>query len=157
MDEISESFLGTHKIKLLEGFTDEEVNEFLSFGIPMEFQVHDTIITENQFDTFIYIVVDGRVSIWRKNIPLLDAKKGESFNTTTILLQRPTTISVIAEATTRIIKIKRSEVLKFFSMKPERLFKRFTLNMITILLKKVEVYEERMMDYYLELHHAKDA
>jgi len=152
MSEISEDFFGNQKIRLLEGFSDEEVKEFLSFGIPMEFHLHDTIIIEGQDDRCVYLILDGEVSIWKKNIQIFTSKKGDVFNFTTIFFPKANLVKVMAEAHTKIIKIKRREVLKFFSLKPERLFKIFMINAVSILLKRVDGYQDLLVNEYIQTH-----
>jgi len=150
MAEYIENLVETTKIKLLDGFSDEEKSEFLSLGTVREYHLHDTIITEDQDDKNIYLVTDGEVSIWRKNVPIFKLKKGDVFNETKIFFPKPNTFTVTAEKLTIIMKFRRREILTFFSLKPERLFKILTLNIISILARKLEAYEEKLISHYYQ-------
>jgi len=138
------------KIKLLDGFSDEERSEFLSLGTVREYNLQETIISEEQDDMNIYLVTDGEVFVWRKNVPMLKYKKGDIFNETKVFFPKPNAFTVTAEKRTTIMKFSRREILTFFSLKPERLFKIFTLNIISILARKLEAYEEKLISHYYQ-------
>jgi len=150
MEESTDAIVDDKKIKLLDGFPDEEKMEFLSFGTVREYHLHDTIITEGQDDKNIYLVMDGEVSIWRRNVPIFKLKKGDVFNEAKIFFPKPNTFTVTAEKRTTIMKFRRREILTFFSLKPERLFKIFTLNVISILARKLEEHEEKLIGHYYQ-------
>lgn len=150
MVENPENLIVNKKIKLLDGLSIEERMEFLSFGTVREYYLHDKIIIENQDDMNIYLVMDGEVSVWRKNIPIFELRKGDVFNETKIFSPKPNSVTVVAEKRTTIMKIGRKEVLNYFSLKPERLFKIFVLNIVSILSRKLENYEEKLVSHYYQ-------
>lgn len=153
MVENPENLIVNKKIKLLDGFTNEEKLEFLSIGAIRDFYLHDKIITETEEDLNIYIVMDGEVSIWRKNVPLFQLKPGDVFNEIKIFLPKPNNLTVIAESKALIMRFARKEILNYFQLKPERLFKIFTLNIISILYKKIDIHEEKLINQYLQFRY----
>jgi len=58
MVENPENLITNKKIKLLDGLSVEERMEFLSFGTVREYYLHDKIITENQDDMNIYLIMN---------------------------------------------------------------------------------------------------
>ena len=151
MIDSPEKLIENKNIKLLDGFSIEERLELLSFGTVEEFYLNDQIISELQDDMNIYIVLDGEVSLWRKNIPILRLKQGDIFNEKKIFSPNaPNKLTIVAERRTKVMKIGRKEFLNFFSLKPERLFKVFVLNIIAILSHKSEEYEEKLVGVYFQ-------
>jgi len=148
MKEIPENLFQNQRIKLLDGFSVQDRIEFLSFGKVVEFNLHDKIILEYEDDSYIYLIMNGEVSIWKKDVPVFALKAGDVFNEIKIFLPKPNNITVIAEDKTTVIKFKRNEILNYFHLKPERLFKIFTLNIISILFKKIEGYEESLINVF---------
>ena len=153
MVENPENILQNKKIKLLEGFSDEERREFLTCGAIREFYLHDKIISENEDDAHIYLILDGDVSVWRKDVRIFKLKSGDVFNEIKIFNPKPNNITVLAESNCMIFRFTRNDVLNYFKLKPERLFKIFMLNIVTILLKKIEGYEDRLIDYNLQFRY----
>lgn len=137
-------------IRLLHGFSNDECREFLSLGIIKEYGHNDVIVAENEEDINIYLIVEGEASLWRKNVPILEFQKGEVLNEVKIYSPRSNNFSVIAEQQTVIMKFSRNDILLYFSFKPERLFKIFTLNVISILLKNIENYEDQLISFYYQ-------
>jgi len=149
----SEYLIKNKKIKLLDRFSADDRIEFLSFGTVKEFNLQETIITEKHDDVNIYLILEGEVSVWRKNLPIFRLKSGEVFNESKIFYPRTTnTVTVVSEKQTLMFIIGRKEVLNYFSLKPERLFKIFTLNIVSILSKKLEGFEEKIVDLHVLSH-----
>jgi len=149
----SEYLIKNKKIKLLDRFSADDRIEFLSFGTLKEFNLQETIITEKHDDVNIYLILEGEVSVWRKNLPIFRLKSGEVFNESKIFYPRTTnTVTVVSEKQTLMFIIGRKEVLNYFSLKPERLFKIFTLNIVSILSKKLEGFEEKIVDLHVLSH-----
>ena len=138
------------RIKLLDGFSVEERMEFLAAGKIREFFLHDIITSENQEDMKLYLILDGEVSIWRKNVPIKNLKSGDVFNEIKIFFPRSNGITVRAEKHSSLLRFERSEIFDYFNIKPERLFKIFTLNTFSILIKKLDYYEEKLIHHYFE-------
>ncbi|MFC1492850.1 Crp/Fnr family transcriptional regulator [candidate division KSB1 bacterium] len=148
-EEVRQSYLNSN-IRLLDKFSTKEIDELLSTGLISEFNLHDRIILENDQDLNIYIILNGEVSVWRKNVPVARLKKGDAFNETKIFIPSPNKISVMAECQTTILKLEREKLMDYFHRKPERLFKIFTLNILTTLFKKLEEYEEVLVSHYFK-------
>ncbi|MFC1565172.1 cyclic nucleotide-binding domain-containing protein [candidate division KSB1 bacterium] len=150
MAEELKDYLIETRIRLLDKFTDKEKKELFTNGSIGEFQMHDRIVSENDNDLCIYIILEGEVSIWRKNVPVTRLKKGDTFNETKLFLPAPNKISVMAESQTTILKLERECLMDFFHRKPERLFKIFTLNILATMFKKLEDYEEILVSHYFK-------
>lgn len=150
MIDIIEYLITNKIIRLLHGFSNEECREFLSLGIIKEYNQNDVIVSENQEDINIYLIVEGEASLWRKNVPILEFQKGDVFNETKIYSPRSNSYTIIAEQQTVVLKFSRNDILLYFSFKPERLFKIFTLNVISILLKNIEDNEDQIISFYYQ-------
>jgi len=150
MSEDLKNLLLDGRIRLLDKFTETEKEELFSIGSINEFQMHDRIIFENEEDHKIHIVLDGEISVWRKNVHVIRLKKGDSFNENVVFFPAPNKISVMAESQTNIFGVERDKLLDYFHRKPERLFKIFTLNILAVMSKKIEDYEEVLVNHYFK-------
>ena len=139
------------KLNLLDGFSLEEKMEFMSLGVLREYYLHDVIISEKRDDPSIYLILDGEVSLWKRNVPIFHLKPGDVFNEVKIFLPKHHFITAMAESKSSILRFNRNEILNFFHLKPERLFKIFMLNFVMTLLRRIDGYEDKLIDYYFHL------
>ena len=138
------------KLKLLDGFSLEEKMEFMSLGVLREYYLHDVIITEKKDDPNIYLILNGEVSLWKSNVPILHLKSGDLFNEMKIFMPTHHLITAVAERKTSILRFNRNDILNFFHLKPERLMKIFMLNLVISMLNRIEEYEDKLISYYLD-------
>lgn len=153
--KIAESYnplVALKRNRLLQGFSKVELNEFYNLGDEIDYSLHDLIISENDDDFNIYIIITGEVSIWKKNVPVLKLCDADAFNETKVFFPRPEETSVRAEKHSKIFRINREKVLQFFVTKPERLFKIFTLNVLTVLQNKIGNYEKQLVQFFHNQH-----
>jgi len=140
--------INSPRIKLLHGFSVSDRSDFFTFGYIQDYYLHDMIISENQDDMNVYILIEGEVSIWKSNVPVLRLKEGNTFNEARIFFPKPVPLVVRSEGQTKIFKISRDKLLDYFVTRPERLFKIFTLNVLTVLQHKIEYYEQQLVQSY---------
>lgn len=144
-------YLITHKkIRLLNGFSDKECQELLSLGHIKAYETNEIILTENQDDMNIYLLIEGEASVWKKKVPIYEFKRGAMFNETKIYSPRSNSFTVMADEKAVVLEFSRDDILNYFSFKPERLFKIFTLNVISILLNTIENREEQIIGFYYQ-------
>jgi len=133
---------------LLSGFSENEISEVFELGYLQEYYLHDLIINEKQEHCTVYFVLDGIVSLWKMNAPVITLKKGEVFNESIMFFPGTDSMVARAEEETKIYKIDRDTFLDYFVSKPERLFKVFTLNTLASLQRKMVFYENRIAQLY---------
>lgn len=141
-----------NRVRLLNGFQDNELDDFFRMGFLQEFYLNDVILAENNEDLHIYIILDGEVSLWKNDAPVMRLKTGDVFNETRIFSVKPDVTVVRAEEQLKLFKVHRDKLLGYFLSKPERLFKVFILNVVAVLLGKIDVYEHQIVRYYRMTH-----
>jgi CRP-like cAMP-binding protein len=150
MDWQPEQLIGNTRMKLLAGFSEKDRNDFLHIGRVYQYHLHDTIIREQDEDLNLYLVLEGAVSLWRRNIPVTNLQQGDVFNESKIFLPRSNANTVVADDETVILKCSRQDVLQFFTRKPERLLKIFVLNIVAILSNKLTSCEDILIQRQLD-------
>lgn len=123
---------------LFKNFSSEDLRDFLKLGHPQMHKKGDVIITEDslEIDT-AFLIVSGKVSIWKDEIHLAVLSEGDFLGETFLFGKGSRTASVTANEDAIVLKFIRSEVLDYFRQKPERVFKLFIMNIIEIQQKKI--------------------
>ncbi len=143
-------------LRIFEGFSIREKMELLLLGHIRQYFIHDLIVVENRNNQNIYLIFEGEVSVWRKNVPVATLTRGDLFNETKIFSSRQETINVLAETHTTLLQIDRNVLLNHFEKRPERLIKKFVLNMLNILFGKIEKYEEEIVNAYVKINQVQE-
>ena len=157
MTKLIQRLLSKNTIGLLDGFSYEEMVELLSMGDLEEYSFRDIIMRERRNDPYLYVIVKGEVSMWKRNVPIFNLREGDVFNLIKIFQPIGNSMTAISEASTSVLKIKREYVLEYFASKSERLLKIFTLNAILLLHEHLKECEDQLISlYYQSMHMMKD-
>jgi len=133
---------------LLRGFPPEDQEAFLGLGVVKAFGPQEYIVREGTPGDALYIIRKGKASVWKKDVKLGDLSEGDVFGEAVVLYPHNRIACVQAERPTEVLEVKRDDLLTFFKWREERIFKYFILNIISLLLDKLERANDRIM--YLE-------
>ncbi|RKY61839.1 MAG: hypothetical protein DRP95_02330 [Candidatus Latescibacterota bacterium] len=133
---------------LLRGLSHEDREAFLALGIVKAFEPQEYIVREGTPGDALYIIRKGKASVWKGDVKLGDLSEGDVFGEAVILYPHNRIACVRAERPTEVLEVKRDDLLTFFKWREERVFKYFILNVISLLLDKLERANERIV--YLE-------
>lgn len=117
---------------LVRNFHHEDIMEFLRLGEVEHFMRDDVIINEPDYINSAYLVVEGKVSIWKDNVQLNSFSKGRALGETFLFSKNTRLGKVVSEGETQLLRFERYNALNFFRKKPEKLFNIFTRNIIEI-------------------------
>lgn len=117
---------------LMKNFHYEDVLEFIQLGVEKRFVQDDVIINEEDYVNCAYLIVEGKVSIWKDNIQLTILSSGSFLGETFLFSKNNRMAKVVAEGECILLKFERYDALNFFRKKPEKLFNIFTRNIIEI-------------------------
>ena len=140
-EEGGDGFPSGIDIRLFKGFPETDLHDLASFGYVQRYYQNDIIIPGNSEDRNVYILIDGNVVLWKLNAPVLTVKNGEAFNEAVVFFPSPGSVVARSEQESLVFKIARDSLKEYFSGRPERLFKIFTLNMIAVMQQKIVYYE----------------
>ncbi len=125
--------------KLLKQFHDDDILAFLDLGIEEHYKQDDIIIQESTWVDSAYLIVKGKVSIWKDNMQTVVLSSGEFLGETFLFSRNRRMAKVVAESNDLfLLRFERYEVLEFFRKKPEKLFNIFTKNIIEIQQGKID-------------------
>ncbi len=122
---------------LLKNFHYEDIMEFLNLGVEERFLQDDVIVNESEYVSSAYLIVDGKVAIWKDNIQLAILSDGNFLGETFLFSKNNRMAKVVSEGESVLLRFERYEALNFFRKKPEKLFNIFTRNIIEIQQKKI--------------------
>jgi len=130
---------------LLRGLSPEDRNAFLALGVVKAFGAQEYIIRDGTPGDALYILRKGRVSIWKDDVKLGELSEGDVFGEAVILHPHNRIACVRTERPSEVLEFKRDELLNFFKWREEKLFKYFILNIISLLLDKLNRANERII------------
>lgn len=122
---------------LLRNFHYEDVLEFLQIGVEERYLIGDTIINESENVNSAYLVVNGKVAIWKDGIQLATLPESNFLGEAFLFSKNSRMAKVTSETDTILLRYERYDALNFFRKKPEKLFNIFTKNIIEIQQRKI--------------------
>ena len=122
---------------LLKNFHYEDIMEFLNLGVEERYLQDDIIVNESEYVNSAFLICEGKVAIWKDNIQLAILSDGNFIGETFLFSKNNRMAKVVSEGESLLLRFERYEALIFFRKKPEKLFNRFTRNIIEIQQKKI--------------------
>jgi CRP-like cAMP-binding protein len=131
---------------LLKNFPSDDLRHFLAIGHTEHYQKQDVIIVDdNSPANSAYLVVEGRVSVWKDDMHLATLNAGDFIGETFLFSRGLRSASVVAEDTCTVLRFDRQDTLDYFRRKPERLFKIFIMNIVEIQQKKIVNMNQKLI------------
>jgi CRP-like cAMP-binding protein len=131
---------------LLKNFPSDDLRHFLAIGHTEHYQKQDVIIVDdNSPANSAYLVVEGRVSVWKDEMHLASLNAGDFIGETFLFSRGLRSASVVAEDTCTVLRFDRQDTLDYFRRKPERLFKIFIMNIVEIQQKKIVNMNQKLI------------
>lgn len=131
---------------LLKNFPSDDLRHFLAIGHVEHYQKDDVIIADDgSAADSAYLVVEGRVSVYKDDIHLATLAKGDFMGETFLFTKGFRTANVTADEPSTLLRFDRAETLDYFRRKPERLFKIFIMNIVEIQQKKIVNMNQKLM------------
>jgi CRP-like cAMP-binding protein len=131
---------------LLKNFPSDDLRHFLAIGHTEHYQKQDVIIVDdNTPANSAYLVVEGRVSVWKDDMHLATLNAGDFIGETFLFTRGLRSASVVAEDTCTVLRFDRQDTLDYFRRKPERLFKIFIMNIVEIQQKKIVNMNQKLI------------
>lgn len=129
---------------LFKGFSEEERRDFLSIGQERHFESQEFIIRDGAPGNSLFILREGRVSVWRGDVKLADLVEGDVFGESVVFQAHNRIAAVRADSPVGVVEIRRQDLLHFFKWREERLFKILVINIVNILFHKLSRADERI-------------
>lgn len=131
---------------LLRGFGDREREDFFTMGRERQYACGETIIGSGASNPKLILVLEGNGDIIRRDERVGAVRSGDVIGAAVIFPsdQCSRDVAVKAASPVRVVEFSRNELFTFFKWKEERLFKIFVLNIMGILLAKLDRAEERI-------------
>lgn len=122
---------------LVKNFHYDDVMEFLNIGVEERYLKDELILKESEYVNSAYLIVEGKVSIWKDNIQLTVLNEGNFLGETFLFSKNNRMAKVLSEGESVLLRFERYDALNYFRKKPEKLFNIFTRNIIEIQQKKI--------------------
>jgi CRP/FNR family transcriptional regulator, cyclic AMP receptor protein len=112
------------KLRLLQSVSifsevpDEGLVWLLELLNEVEYKAGDTIVTEGELGTSMYIIMEGQVSVHAGGRMLNHLNAGDVFGELAALSPEPRTASVTADTDTRLLSLSRDPLFALFDQRP---------------------------------------
>ncbi|HYW35304.1 MAG TPA: cyclic nucleotide-binding domain-containing protein [Balneolaceae bacterium] len=99
-------------------------------GKKREFYEGQAVSEASSYMKFSYLIVDGKIGIWKNNIQLVTYGSRTFLGETFLFGKNFQSVRLVSANKSTLLRFSRSATLKFFRKKPEKLFNIFTRNII---------------------------
>ncbi len=94
-------------IRLFEGLPDEELGRLTTLSTIMEYHPGMIIVADGDTDSKMYIILEGRVAVYKRNRKLAELSTDNFFGEMALLTGRPREADVVTSEKTRCLLIDR--------------------------------------------------
>jgi hypothetical protein len=111
---------GRDHISLFDGLPAEARRSLIERGDVLRFDAGSRVLNEGKNNSTVYVVLDGRVSVWSGSTNERSAEigPGEMFGHFAWLLRRPRTAAVVAEEATSVLALSSSTMDQLIERDP---------------------------------------
>lgn len=136
---------------LLAHFPQELAKKFLMLGREEKYSSHIDILRKGQIGRDMFLICEGRISVWKQNIMLGELVKGDVFGELVMFRDHYRIATVKTEEPTIVLRYNRQCLLDFFARQDPRYFNIYTMNIIEILRRKLIATNSRVVKLEEEL------
>jgi len=130
---------------LLAHFPSSLVEKFIRLGREEKYNSHIDILRKGQIGRDMFLICEGRISVWKQNILLGELLKGDVFGELVMFRDHYRIATVKTESPTLVLRYNRQCLLDFFSRQDPRYFNIYTMNIIEILRRKLIATNSRVV------------
>lgn len=132
------------KIRIFKGLIPEEVEYILHHGKILVFREGETIFHEGQLGSNLFIVLSGRIAIYKKNKQIATCNVGDAFGEMAVLNHAPRTATAAAIKETKLFTLDEKQINDILE---KHVAVRLLLNIIHVLSERLEEADERMTGF----------
>ncbi len=142
---------------VFRNFSNDQISEFLALTDYVEYEKSELILKEAEEVEVAYLVVGGRVSVWKESIQLITMSEGDFIGETFVFPGNNRIANVIADDHCSLLRFERKKVLAYLRKKPRKLTKLFTRNLILIQENKMSHMNKQLITLKKKLQQFSDS
>ena len=136
---------------ILAHFPVDIAVKFLNLGEEQQFETHMSILRKGQVGRELFIICEGKISVWKDNVMLAELHKGDVFGELVLYRDHYRIANVQAEEPTRVLKFSRHFILDFFAREDPKYLTIYNMNMIENLRRKLIATNARVVELEKQL------
>ncbi len=129
------------KIRIFNGLIPEEVEYILHHGKILVFREGETVFHEGQLGSNLFIVLSGKIAIYKKNKSIATCTVGDAFGEMAVLNHEPRTATAAAVKETKLFTLDEKQINEILE---KHVAVRLLLNIIHVLSERLEDANERI-------------
>lgn len=123
------------KIKIFHNLIPEEVEFILHHGTTLLFREGETVFHEGQLGSNLFIVLSGKIAIYKKNRLIATCTVGDAFGEMAVLNREPRTATAAAMSETKLFTLDEKQINDILE---KHVAVRLLLNIIHVLSERLE-------------------
>ncbi len=135
MDNLAKYQQYAEKISIFKGLLPEEVALLIKQGRVFDYPQGKTIFYEGQLGSALFVVLSGKVGLYKKTKEIAVVGVGDVFGEMSVLNKLPRTASAVALTPVRVFTLDEHQLT---NMMETKIAVRFLMNIIHILSERLE-------------------
>ncbi|MCK5330742.1 MAG: cyclic nucleotide-binding domain-containing protein [Candidatus Marinimicrobia bacterium] len=136
---------------ILAHFPVEIAVKFLNRGEEEQFESHISILHKGQVGRDLFLICEGKISVWKDNVLLAELHKGDVFGELVLYRDHYRIANVQAEEPTRVLKFSRHIIMDHFARLDPKYLTIYNMNVIEILRRKLIATNARVVQLEKQL------
>ncbi|HPO14361.1 MAG TPA: cyclic nucleotide-binding domain-containing protein [Candidatus Hydrogenedentes bacterium] len=129
------------KIRIFNGLIPEEVEYILHNGKILVFREGQTVFHEGQLGSNLFIVLSGKIGIFKKSKQIATCVVGDAFGEMAVLNHEPRTATAAALGETKLFTLDEKQINGLLE---KHIAVRLLLNIIHVLSERLETANEQL-------------
>ena len=129
------------KIRIFNGLDPGEVEYILHNGKILVFREGQTVFFEGQLGSNLFVVLSGRIGIFKKNKQIATCVVGDAFGEMAVLNHEPRTATAAALCETKLFTLDEKQINGILE---KHVAVRMLLNIIHVLSERLETVNEQL-------------
>jgi len=130
------------KYSLFGGLMEEQIEGIIPFMTEEKFKAEDIIITEGKTNDRIFFIIEGQVSVSKKDMVLINFNEGDVFGEMEVLDVMPAAASIKALTPVRVMTISNKSLRDIYK-KDVTTFTLVLMNLARDLVRRLRKMDEK--------------
>lgn len=124
------------RVQIFKGLQPEEIGDIIAQGSTLQFEKGKTIFHEGMLGEHLFIVLHGRVALYKKTQIIAKCQVGDTFGEMAVLNHRPRSATAAALEDTKLFTLDERQIDNILD---KRVAVRILLNIVHVLSERLEI------------------
>ncbi|GHU61973.1 hypothetical protein FACS189445_4520 [Spirochaetia bacterium] len=131
------------RYSLFGGLLEDQIDRILPLMEQETYEAGSNIIVEGESNNKIRFILEGRVAVMKKNIPLFEFKEGDAFGEMEVLDVMPSAATITALSPTRVMSISNRALRQIYKL-DAKVFSLMLMNLARDLSRRLRYADDQI-------------